>query len=150
MWLGESKFYTDGKDGVQELITDLKTHFCRDFLEEQFSIIKRGVGEYHPQRDEWIEKLSNNIVLKEVFSYVKIPLLCVYEHTLASDFIKDIESVFNNKIILHSQSYKDYFDKHNSYSNKDNIDCVLILMPIESKDHLVKLLLEKIWHLQSV
>ena len=67
LWLGETKFYkawkTKGvvKGGIDELVEDLKKHITKDYLSEQYVIIKRGLETQleHPQREEWIEKLSN-------------------------------------------------------------------------------------------
>jgi len=85
LWLGETKFYkawkTKGvvKGGIDELVEDLKKHITKDYLSEQYVIIKRGLETQleHPQREEWIEKLSRPILLKDVFQYIRIPLLCI-------------------------------------------------------------------------
>lgn len=70
LWLGETKFYkawkTKGvvKGGIDELVEDLKKHITKDYLSEQYVIIKRGLETQleHPQREEWIEKLSRPII----------------------------------------------------------------------------------------
>ncbi|WP_279221763.1 Hachiman antiphage defense system protein HamA [Acutalibacter sp. 1XD8-33] len=41
--MGESKFYTDSKRGIRELIGDLENQFKREYLAEQFLIIKEDV-----------------------------------------------------------------------------------------------------------
>lgn len=41
LWLGESKLYTAATDGLGALVKDLSEHFTRDFLDEQFIIIKK-------------------------------------------------------------------------------------------------------------
>ena len=99
LWLGETKFYkawkTKGvvKGGIDELVEDLKKHITKDYLSEQYVIIKRGLETQleHPQREEWIEKLSRPILLKDVFQYIRIPLLCIYEDDIALDYLKAID-----------------------------------------------------------
>ena len=101
LWLGETKFYkawkTKGvvKGGIDELVEDLKKHITKDYLSEQYVIIKRGLETQleHPQREEWIEKLSRPILLKDVFQYIRIPLLCIYEDDIALDYLKAIDDV---------------------------------------------------------
>lgn len=67
MWLGESKFYVDGKAGVKELLKDLSEHFTRSFLDEQFLIIKKNLENNSiPQRDEWIRTLNSCSKLREI------------------------------------------------------------------------------------
>ena len=49
LWLGETKFYKDStkqgvkKGGIDELVKDLNSHFVKDYLQEQFVIIRRGL-----------------------------------------------------------------------------------------------------------
>lgn len=43
LWLGESKLYTAATDGLGALVKDLSEHFTRDFLDEQFIIIKKNL-----------------------------------------------------------------------------------------------------------
>lgn len=59
LWLGESKLYGDVKDGLKALLQDLDEHFKKDYINEQFSIIKKNLENHSiPQRDEWVDKLS--------------------------------------------------------------------------------------------
>ena len=79
MWLGESKFYVDGKAGIKDLVEDLSNHFNRNFLDEQFLIIKKNLENNSiPQRDEWIRTLNNCSKLREKINMINIPMLCTY------------------------------------------------------------------------
>lgn len=159
LWLGETKFYSSWKKhgvvsgGIDELVEDLKNHFSKDYLSEQFVIIKRGLeAQYeHPQRAAWIEKLNKPILLKNIFEYVRIPLLCIYEDGVASDYLKAIdEATKNSGIVSHTMDVQDYFKSINDYQFNKHIQTVLILMPIEAKNRLIKTMLERIWHMQSI
>ena len=159
LWLGETKFYRTWKKhgvvkgGIDELVEDLKKHFTKDYLSEQYVIIKRGLEtEYeHPQRAAWIEKLNKPILLKDVFQYIRIPLLCVYEDGIAQDYLQPItEAAKDAGIIAHTTTVRDYYNSINTFSHKDQVETLLILMPIEAKRKIVKCMLEKIWHLQNI
>lgn len=159
LWLGEAKFYKAWKKkgvidgGVDELVNDLKKHFDKDFLEEQFVIIRRGLEAQfeHPQRAHWIERLSKPILLKDVFQYVKIPLLCIYEDSVATDFLQDVdETIKNEGIKAHTMTVQEYYKKINDYKWKDRVQTILILMPVEAKNKLIKYMIEKIWHMQNI
>lgn len=159
LWLGETKFYRTWKKhgvvkgGIDELAEDLKKHFTKDYLSEQYVIIKRGLEtEYeHPQRAAWIEKLNKPILLKDVFQYIRIPLLCVYEDGIAQDYLQPItEAAKDAGIIAHTTTVRDYYDSINTFPHKDQVETLLILMPIEAKRKIVKCMLEKIWHLQNI
>lgn len=159
LWLGETKFYKAWKKqgflkgGIDELVGDLNTHFNKDYLSEQFVIIKRGLDaqKAHPKRDEWIEKLNKPVLLKDVFQYIRIPLLCIYEDEVALNYLKSVEdSMKNSDICTHTTTIKDYYNSINTYPYRDQVQTLLILMPIEAKNKLVKCMLRKIWHMQNI
>lgn len=79
LWLGESKFYTDAKRGIDALLEDLDEHFKRDYLNEQFIIIKKNLENNSiPQREEWIEKLTTCTRLRDQLSMINIPMITSY------------------------------------------------------------------------
>lgn len=125
LWLGETKFYkawkTKGvvKGGIDELVEDLKKHITKDYLSEQYVIIKRGLETQleHPQREEWIEKLSRPILLKDVFQYIRIPLLCIYEDDIALDYLKAIDDAVKDAgIVSHTATLRDYYNSINTFA----------------------------------
>ena len=159
LWLGETKFYKAWKKkgvlkgGIDELVEDLNKHFNKDYLSEQFVIIKRGLDAQlsHPQREEWVEKLNKPILLKDVFEYIKIPLLCIYEDDVALEYLQNVEeSIKNAGIHAHTTTVHEYYKEINTYPYREQVQTLLILMPVEAKKKLVKCMLEKIWHMQNI
>ena len=150
LWLGESKFYTDGKEGISALIKDLGNHFKTNFLNEQFAIISRQLrNSNNSQRDIWLKELAHAKNLSDKFDLIKIPLFCIYEHKIAENFLYKINEI-DDAIIAHSTEYKKYFDGNNNFKNKDKVQIVLILMPVKCKYDITKNLLEKIYHQQNI
>ena len=151
LWLGESKFYNDGKTGVRNLLKDLTEHFTRDFLNEQFAIIKKNLENNSiPQRDEWIKTLSNCSKLQEKISMINIPMLCTYTHDIYqrfSDFTKDDAIKYHETNI---RELKQYFDEKNEHPLKAQLNVILLLFPVRNKKELVIKLHEKLWHMQSM
>lgn len=151
LWLGESKFYNDGKTGVRNLLKDLTEHFTRDFLNEQFAIIKKNLENNSiPQRDEWIKTLSNCSKLQEKISMINIPMLCTYTHDIYqrfSDFTKDDAITYHETNI---RELKQYFDEKNEHPLKAQLNVILLLFPVRNKKELVIKLHEKLWHMQSM
>jgi hypothetical protein len=43
LWLGESKIYVSGKNGIKALIEDVKNHFERDYLNDEFAIVSKDL-----------------------------------------------------------------------------------------------------------
>ena len=159
LWLGETKFYkawkSNGvlKGGVDELASDLKKHFSKDYLSEQYVIIKRGLEtQYaHPKREYWLEKLSKPILLKDVFQYIKVPLLCIYEDSIAKEYLQTVdEAVRDAGILSHTIKVRDYFSSINDHIMKEHMQTLLILMPVEAKNKIIRYMLDRIWHMQSI
>ena len=149
--VGESKFYNDGKRGIKELIRDLENHFKRDYLNEQFVIIKKNVENNSiPQRDEWIQKLTQCNKMSDKLKTINIPLLCTY-----TDNIYELFDNLNEKeaIEYHEKNIaelKSYFDEQNHHPLKDKLNVILLLFPIRNKKELIIKLHEKLWHMQNM
>lgn len=151
LWLGESKFYTDAKSGIKELVNDINSHIKADYLNEQFIIIKKNLENNSiPQRDFWIQQLISANKLTSKVSMINIPLLCIYPHDVYKlyDEIQCEEAVkYHCKDV---KELKDYFDNLNNHPLKSELNIILILFPIEDKKVLVKKLHEKLWHMQNI
>lgn len=152
LWIGETKFYNDGKRGLRALIDDLNTHFKHDYLKEQFVIISRALVHNNILREEWVDKLNSATRLEEKLNMIVIPLLCIYEDTVASEIITAInEGADADAIYLkHVSELKEYFDEKNTFINKERVQTLLILLPVESKNRIVSGMLSKIYSLQSI
>lgn len=146
LWLGESKLYTNGKNGVKELIKDIKEHILRDYLYDEFTIVSKKVELFDniPEKDCWLDILDKSTTLSEQLKSINIPLLCTYtsenfskynDETL-DEFIRDYESEV--------KELKKYFDSNNDHKLKAKINTILILFPVKCKTELVKRLHNKL------
>lgn len=152
LWLGETKFYNDGKRGIKALIDDLNCHFNHDYLKEQFVIINRALVHNNELREYWVSALNNATRLEEKFNMIIIPLLCVYEDEITTEIINALNNKIDSNTLYfeHISKLKKYFDTNNTFANRENVQILLILLPIESKDIIVKKLLSKIYSLQNI
>ena len=152
LWLGETKFYNNGKRGIKALIDDLNTHFKHDYLKEQFVIIRRALIHNNELREEWIQKLNEAARLSDKLDMIIIPLLCIYEDTVADEIIAAINAGTDSDTIYleHVSELKKYFDDNNTFVNKDRVQILLILLPVESKDKIVSGMLSKIYSMQNI
>lgn len=81
---------------------------------------------------------------------INIPMLCTY----SDDIYRQFSNLENQEAITyhetHVRNLKKYFDDHNNNPLKDNLNIILFLFPVRDKIELVKLLHEKLWHMQSL
>jgi len=151
LWLGESKFYTDSKRGIRELLADLSNHFKREYLEEQFLIIKKNLKNNSiPQRDEWIKTLNGSTKLSDRLQMINIPMLCTYPHDIYARFsdMNEADAISYHETNVHE--LKSYFATQNTHPLKSQLNVILLLFPIRQKKELVTKLHERLWHMQSM
>lgn len=151
LWLGESKVYTNGKQGLDALVDDLEKHLKRDYLNAQFLLIKKNLKNNNiPQREEWIKILSEAGTLQEKLKIINIPMLCVYEYDIYEKFF-DTTSLDASKYHVNNiRDLKKYFDNKNKMPLSSKCNIILMLFPIKNKYEFVKKLHEKLWHMQSL
>ena len=151
LWLGESKLYTDAKPGLNALIGDLTEHFKKEYLNEQFVIIKKNLENNSiPGRDEWIRKLNSASKLSDQLKMINIPMLCVYNDEIYDRFI-DVGA--SQAFEYHEKSVrglKKYFDDHNQHPLKSKLNVILLLFSIKDKKAFITMLHEKLWHMQNI
>ena len=151
LWLGESKFYSDGKQGIKKLLEDLNAHFKKEYLEEQFIIIKKNLEcNKIPQRQYWINELANCNKLCDRLNMINIPMLCAYENDIYTKYkdLTDTKAVEYHE--LNIRELKQYFDDENNHPLKSRLNIILLLLPVKDKKELIKLLHEKLWHMQNM
>lgn len=152
LWLGETKFYNDGKRGIKALLDDLNKHFKHDYLKEQFMIISRALVHNNELREEWINKLSTANRLEDKLNMIYIPLLCIYEDQVASEVIEKLNAAGKSESIYfdHVVKMKEYFDANNTFPNAEKVQPLLILLPVKSKDKIVSAMLSRIFNMQNI
>lgn len=151
LWLGESKLYNDGREGIKELTKDLTNHINTDFLNEQFVIIKKNLENNSiPGRDEWIDTLTNCNKLSEKLEIINIPMLCTYTHDIYEKFPDMISEEAKEYHEINVRELKAYFDKHNKLPLKDRVNIILMLLPVNDKYELVANLHSRLWHMQNI
>lgn len=151
LWLGESKLYTDAKEGIKALVQDLDNHLKTDYLNDQFVLIGKNITNNSiPQRDIWIKKLTESGTLKDKLKFINISMLCVYENDIYDRFY-DTESDEASKYHeVNVKELKSYFEERNKNPLREKCNVILFLLPIKSKEELVKRLHERLWHMQNM
>lgn len=151
LWLGETKFYAKGREGVSALIDDLNKHFNHNYLKEQFLIIGRSITS-NPETEKWVTKISEARRLEEKFKMIRIPLLCIYEDSISSEIINAINTKtdYRPQYFKHISDMKKYFDTNNTFPNKGKAQILLLLLPVQSKKRIVSEMLSRIFNMQNI
>lgn len=132
LWLGESKLYTNGIQGVKDLANDLKVHIAEDYLRREFALITRKLPHAIPDIDEWRELMDKHQTLDHIYSNIVLPMVCTY----SSDIFKDHSSETAQYLKIFEQECRNLDKEFLNQKIQTNIDVVLMLLPIPSKDEL--------------
>jgi HamA len=146
LWLGESKIYTDGSAGVTELATDLAKHLERDYLRREFSLISTKIPDSIPEIEYWRELLHENQRLESILQTVCIPMLCTFTSPLYAKH-KDNTAEYLSEFISECRCLKAVFD---GKKIETDVNVILMLVPVESKDQLIEKLDHRLKSMQSI
>jgi len=152
LWLGESKIYVSGKNGIKALIEDIKNHFERDYLNDEFAIVSKrlkGIDNI-PEKEHWLGILDKNTKLSDVLRSVTIPLLCTYSSDNFKKYNNETLSAFIRDYEKEVNELKKYFDENNDHPLKTNLNIILLLFPVRCKNELVRRMHEKLEQLQRI
>lgn len=132
LWLGESKLYKVGKDGVRELAKDIEKHVNADYLRKEFNLISRKLPAEMPEIQYWRQLMDRHQKLDAIFSSIVIPMVCTYSSDLFNTHKADTQDFFND------------FEKECAGLNQEferlkpatDVEIILMLFPVPCKDKL--------------
>ncbi|MFA5340041.1 MAG: DUF1837 domain-containing protein [Candidatus Omnitrophota bacterium] len=148
LWLGESKLYTNGTEGVRSLVKDLVAHTKANYLRKEFMFIAPKIPSSTPLIEHWRRLMHRHQTLESIYHGICIPMVCTYSsdvfrsHSVATrqyldDFTKECHSL------------KAIFDVGSKKVTTD-IDVMLMLLPVPCKDELIKELHKRLRSMQSI
>ncbi|MDD1505898.1 DUF1837 domain-containing protein [Lysinibacillus sp. CNPSo 3705] len=156
LWLGESKIYKDGNRGIDALIDDLNEHFNGNYLESEFNIISKRIKDTETNLEVagltpnyWISLLNRYTKLSHKLDNIVIPMFCAFESNVFSKYSnkEEFEQVYIDEITRLNQRF---VTKKFNHPWNSHLNIIVILVPLESKQELIKLLHRKLKQLQSL
>jgi len=152
IWLGESKLYVDGKNGIKALIKDIKDHFKKNYLDDEFAIISKKIKPYDniPKKDYWLDLMNERTKLSDLLDSITIPLVCTYTSNNFTEYDDETIQEFIDEYEKEVRGLKQYFDQNNDHPLKTNLNVILLLFPVQCKNELVKRMHKKLYHLQAI
>lgn len=146
LWLGESKLYSSGKDGVKELTGDIVKHVTGDYLKKEFTLISRKLPNETPEIEYWRNLMDKHQKLDVVFSNIVIPMVCTYSSKLFDTHNEETKQYFDD---FESEIYG-LFEHFNKYKPNTYAEIILLLLPVPDKDELNKELDKRLKNMQQI
>jgi len=146
LWLGESKLYRDGRLGVKALADDLKLHVERDYLRREFNLIQTKLPDDAPEIEYWRSLLHEHRRLDEVLDNICIPMVCTYSSPVFGAHNDNTER-FISDFVTECRILKGIFDAKEIVTD---VDVLLMLLPVPSKDELIMELDKRLKSMQAI
>lgn len=145
LWLGEVKFYSDIQSAMSAVVSELRQHTERQYLRDEFALIADKIDEGWPHAGALRSLLDERVSLDHVFKRLVVPVLLTYD----SPAVKAHRAI--------DDPYPAAFEAEvrrvlTQFANRDlpsNLSIHLLLVPLESKEALNKLMDEKLKGLQA-
>jgi hypothetical protein len=147
LWLGESKLYKVGEDGVKDLAADIGKHVNADYLRKEFSLISRKLPESVPEIEYWRDLLDKNQKLDTIFSSLVIPMVCTYSSNIFTKHSSESQQYLDDFKTECTKLATEFQTKRPTISS---IEVILMLLPVPDKDELNKELDIRLKAMQSI
>lgn len=134
LWLGESKIYTNARQGIRSLVADLSSHLEADYLKREFNLICSKIPADSPDILYWRNLLNEYNTLEAIFESICIPMACTYTSEIYSKY-SDASTSFISDFQTECRKLDAYFL---NLKPSTNVDILLLLLPVQSKSELVR------------
>lgn len=145
LWLGESKLYANGKDGVKELAKDIVNHVNGDYLKKEFELIRRKIPNSIPDIEYWRNLMHKHKNLDDVFDAIVIPLVCTY----SSDLFKNHRDATDKYFEDFKAECESLLSELKSKISTD-VEVILMLLPVPDKKVLNDELDKRLKNMQNI
>ena len=140
LWLGEAKFYSNASDAIRDVVKELKEHTERDYLRDEFLLIKNKLDENWPHFDKMHELLSPNTSLDTIFNAVCIPVLITYDSRIVASYPENKATYIDDFIEEVTKHYNSFKDKCEITNLPKVLRIHLFIVPLKEKRELVEML----------
>jgi hypothetical protein len=90
LWLGEAKFFQDGRDAIRKAVQSINTHLSNEFMKSEKIMLGGKVSPLTPgyKHIQWI--FDQDTSLDEIFSRIVIPVLISYDSNACELYNDDL------------------------------------------------------------
>ncbi|ESX83424.1 hypothetical protein X756_29925 [Mesorhizobium sp. LSHC412B00] len=126
IWLGEAKFYRDGKQAVRAAVKSVKEHLDRGFLQGEKIMLGGKISKFTPgyERLQWMFDVDTP--LDQIFDRIVVPILVTYDSESCLDF--QGEDSYNSQLEAEVLALDDEVNSRNIA-----VSVVKIMIPMNSK-----------------
>ena len=133
LWLGESKFYTDAKEGIRDAIESVRDHILPTFLQTEKAMVFGHVAKDIPHSDAVKKLFKVQTSGDELLAMSVFPILVTYESGSVSSF-KEASAEYVASLTTEVAELRTYFGERVTHLK---LQFHLIFVPLGSKKSVV-------------
>lgn len=133
VWLGESKFYSDGEEGIRDAIKSVKDHVLPEFLNTEKAMVFGHVGKDIPHRNAVLKLFKQQTSGDDLLAMSVFPILVTYESGSVST-AKEMSQAYIDSLTAEVTKLRAYFAGRVSDLK---LRFHLIFVPLGSKKDLI-------------
>lgn len=149
VWLGESKFYTDVRRAVRDVVAELQDHLVTDYLRLEFAAVADKIDSNWPYAEKLKKLFLPETSLDDVFERAVIPVMLTYDSHSVSNFTSD-SAEYRAEIESEIREAFAYFvERLATKPLPREVIIRLVLIPLNTKELLVEAFDTRLKNLQA-
>lgn len=140
LWLGEVKFYQDIHSAIRDVVDELHEHIKIRYVKNEFIAISNKIDRAWNHSEKLKTLLDPNTSIDDVFDLTCIPVLLTYDSTVLKKFNKKTDEYMKEITKELLKFHKKFCDSLGEFP----LTIHLFLVPLNTKDELIKKLEEKL------
>jgi hypothetical protein len=133
LWLGESKFYVDGKQAIREAIESIEQHIAPEFLSAEKAMLIGHIAPDVPNRAAVVKAFQSHTSSDELLRRAVFPVLIAYESTAVKSF-QEVTQEYIDSLSSEVKELGMYFSER---APAARLKIQLIFVPMGSKAEVV-------------
>lgn len=146
LWLGEVKFYKNGRAAMSDVVKEIDLHLKTDYLKSEFVAITNKIDPEWPHAEQLNLLLHADTSLDKVFERLCIPVLITYDSKTVNSYTAASEEYYTT-LAEEINKEHEYFSK---LLGEVSVEIHLFLVPLKSKKELQKRLDQKLKSWQNL
>lgn len=140
LWLGEVKFYQDIYSAIRDVIVELHDHIKIRYVKNEFIAISNKIDRAWNHSEKLRTLLDSNTSLDDIFESTCIPVLLTYDSKVLNKHNQKSKEYLAEMETELLKFYKKFCDDLGKFP----LTIHLFLVPLNTKDELIKKLEEKL------
>lgn len=137
LWLGESKFFTDGSGAIRAVLAELQDHLDKQYLRTEFAAISSKIDPSWKHAETLKSLLARQVSLDEVFERVVIPVFITFDSDITGKH-QTSSPEYKAEIAEHLRAeWETFRQKLTAKQLPREVRVQLILLPMNTKTDLL-------------